>query len=257
MHELLISKDQPDNQLTQTSRQKNLLRKVNFDIDGVLAKAPVPGKTVFALVIRRFHPKLGKTYKPYHPGKSEIISRVFEPVTSRFITPYESRRLRPDVVPGLRGFQAIGKRQGVDLTMGILSGRELPAHSTTRLWIITNPRLSHFFQPENVSLNTGNSSSLSKELGTIADAERFYSVLQVDDDPKAAVQTALINGMTLVDANGEQKVAKTASILINNLSTKPGLLRWAGVELPENVIPVDSLFLAALAYERMIADGIM
>lgn len=231
--------------------QQNLepVRLVTYDLDGVIAKAPIPGKTVLKLVTHTYSPpKLGKEYKPYKPNHS-----VIDVVVARLITPHERRALIPGVVEGLREFRAVAERQQVEIVQGVLSGRDMSLHDLTYKWLRDNGLLGEFF--DEISLNTGKSSSLWKEIRTNRGVKRFRSVAHIDDDLKAAQRVGQINGQLFILEHGSIKEAKVLSFLIRNGSNNPWLLRWAGVELAENVVPVQNIYEAARYYEKKLLNG--
>lgn len=237
------------------SGKQNLepVRLVTHDLDGVIVKAPIPGKTVLKLLTHTYSvPELGKRLKPYEP-KPLLVDAI----VARLVTPHDRRPLMVGAARGLRVFREVAERQSIQMIQGVLSGRDLPLHAITREWLYKNGLLGELLDEDSICLNTWRSSSLSKEISTYQAAGKFHSVTHCDDDLLAAQRVGQINGRIISTEYGQSNQANVLVYLIRNWSNNPWLLRWAGVELEDNVVPVRNLTEAAGDYEKRLENGLI
>lgn len=241
------------------------VRMVCFDLDGVLAKAPRPGKTAMKLLFRRYSvPKPGKHLYHFRPNNNPLtpvlqaLTLPLSPILEHCLDmkPYNRRPVAEGAIEGLDYFQGLGNRYGLNIRLGVLSGRDLPYHQATHEWLQAHG-LMDYFNEEDISLNVGDSSSRYKVLDAFCSAIACRSFMQVDDDVNPLLGIAQWNGKVVDLGRGREKTLNVGGYLIKNITNRPGVLSWGKVELPENIIAVNSVYDAALEYEYRILNGLV
>lgn len=218
-------------------------------MDGVLVKAPFPVVTARKLIGGDLGLPEARPVKEDFSKPNPVVllaERLHFPVIS-----HSSRAAKPDTLIGLEAFRNIAGDQGRDLTFGVLTGRTREKHDLTRRQL-EEMGYMEYFNSHNLFLNPGKSSIDWK----VKKAEWYlycgYNVVHIDDDLRPILSIARLEEQ-FKSENGHRVLL----YLVNNISNHPRLLKRAGIELPENVVRVNSHIEAASDFEaRVIREEI-
>src|SRR3989344_1385973 len=192
---------------------------ITNDLDGVHIKAPTPLTTLRKLLTRQYKiPYEIFEVTPY-ASPTSIIGKGLERITA--IT-HRNRRINPEGISGLRTLSEIAQAHKREIHLMALSGRIKPVHQVTHQDL--GPQYEEIFV--RWLLNESTSSAMWKEYKARQLISEGFTVVHLEDDLNPALRMARIKNVHVY--------------LFRNFSNNPWLLKWAGIELPENVIPVRS-----------------
>ncbi len=215
---------------------------ITNDLDGVHLWAPPPLQTFLRLLTRKWclPEEVGTLQESIPPvGSVDMVIETVKYRLSMLFRQYEW--LKPEGVIGLKGFSEVGKKHGRDLTFFALSGRETGKNDATKL-AFEEAGYGQYFSPSWL-LNKGINAVAWKELQARRLAERGYTVIHLEDDLLPALCVA--------------RVDQCYVYLLENLSNHPKLLQWAGVNLPDNLIPVGNLQEAVKDFDQRLKSNVI
>ncbi len=192
------------------------ITRISWDMDGVLVPAPFSLWTTIDLALRRFHtkPDVKPVLKDFHAPKGFWKRKWAE----QDYRGHAKRKATEESINAVKRLVGLRKELGLDFEIGVLSGRDPSKHDLAERVLDESGLRPHF---SFVLLNPGYRSPVWKEMNAKGEGHFHF-----EDDPDPAVRMA---------RNG------THVYLVDNPSTDPRLLRWGGVILPPNVIPVGNI----------------
>ncbi|HVZ12592.1 MAG TPA: hypothetical protein VG965_06205 [Patescibacteria group bacterium] len=192
------------------------------DADGVHVNAPLPGPTAWKLIRR------SNLIVPILTAHDTLSATT---VQGDGDSKYEHRMPKPGGAEMVRSFRNIVAQEGRAVSVDILSGREPRHHETTRQWFYKWGYRS-VIDDFNLNPHDGRKHSLPYKVNTVkTKVDEGYSVVEVDDD--------LAVSMNLP--------SNVLAYVMKNFTNNAVFRHWAGLELPANVIPVNS-------FEQLLED---
>lgn len=218
-------------------------RKIAFtiDLDGVLFNAPPPLATLIQLCRRSLIlPQGSQEYT-----QSQLPARGRSSWQSLWLALTHSIRLaKTGDLETLREVKNLSLIHQRNIEFIALSGREEATHQLTKNSLYDKGYMDYFSQL--LLLNTNVSSIVWKEYHIRSLVSQGYSVIHLEDDLRAALSTARVNNQS----DGQYNVLV---YLFRNISNHPCLLRWAGISIPENIIPVRNFQELILDFQKKLA----
>lgn len=215
---------------------------ITNDLDGVHFYAPPPLGTTFRLLRGRWNlPEEVQAIQEYTPPVG-LVNTTLARLSVLF---HQYRPLRGDAIRGLQSFRDIGEAHGREVVFAALSGREKDKHDATRQ-ALERAGYSKYFT--HWLLNEGTSSVAWKEFQTRQLTEKGFTVVHLEDDLRAGLCVARVNQQF-------NEGDKVLVYLLKNLSNHPRLMRRAGIELPQNLVPVRNFQEASQDFAQRLALG--
>lgn len=200
---------------------------VSVDLDGVCFKAPPPLRTLLRLIRKNFSlPPEDRSLIPYTAPENWIQS-----LSSQWSVFFH--RIRPanqEALIGLERFRQIALDNQRTIRFIALSGREPDKHPLTQRALEKAGFMDYF---EDLLLNQGNSAGAWKEWVIRNAIKKGVSVIHIDDDLRTGLCLARVD---------QQKVMV---YILKNLSNHSWLLDRNRIQIPENLLLVESFYQAA------------
>ncbi len=214
---------------------------ITSDLDGVHLWAPLPLKTFLRLLARKWclPEEVGTQESIPQVGFVDMVSETIKYRLSMLLGQY--KWLKPEGIVGLKGFSEVGKKHGRDLTFFALSGRETGKNDATMLAFEEAGYGQYFSRPW--LLNEGINGVAWKEWQARKLANQGYTVIHLEDDLLPALCVARVNQCYVY--------------LLENSSNHPKLLQRAGVNLPDNVIPVRNFQVAVEDFDQRLKSNVI
>lgn len=212
------------------------------DLDGVHFKAPIPFKTTLRFL--RGDCSLPPKNRPV--GEYQLANGLLGIVSSRWsIFFHQIRPINKDALAGLELFRQVTEAYQRQLQIAALSGREKDKHVMTEVRLQQTGHMQYF---NRLFLNPGNSSASWKETVTRQLIQEGLNVIHIDDDLRAGLCVARVNGQS-------ENEAKVQVYVLRNLSNHPRLLSRAKVQIPDNLVFVTSFQEAANDFADRLKEG--
>jgi hypothetical protein len=148
------------------------------------------------------------------------------------------RPFKKDALEGLRAFQETAKTHQRELTCAVLSGRRAETHRMTHRRLEASVYRGVF---SDLYLNPGHSSSAWKEQTARRLVEEGSNVVHIEDDLRAGLSVARVD-----DQYPDQ--FRVLVYILESLPNYPRLLQRAEINLPSNVLVVESFKKAAVDF---------
>lgn len=210
------------------------------DLDGIHFKAPPPMRTALQLVRRNF--SLPPDIAPLPAYERRDRLRTSFSIVFHRIRPFNSGSIRL-----LRMFRDAAAIYGRDISVVILSGREVELHGLTERRL-KKSQLGQYI--DEYYLNRTTSASNWKAAKVREFLEAGNSVVHIDDDLRPALRIASLN-------QRQDGIDQVSVYLMRNISNHPRLLERAGVVLPPNVIHVSDFVEAGTDFARRLRMGLI
>lgn len=192
---------------------------ITNDLDGVHFWAPFPWHTFVALLTRTFTAPSPEVELQEYQAPTGFWAMLALNLNYLF---HDLRPVNRQSRAGLKRLLNLFSESQIEAKAVALSGREVPLHRMT-----TRKLNRHGYQGllAEHQLNLATSSSGWKAAKIHEQNQPDQQIIHIDDDLKAALKIVAVNPDAWV-------------YLLKNFSNRQWLLRWAGVTLPENVVPV-------------------
>ena len=213
---------------------------LNVDLDGTWFEGPVPFTTFFRLLTRRWSPPDEGRELLEYIAPTRWDKRFFASQARRH---HAGRVPRVDAPEALKIFKQAAKERHRELVTRVLSGRELDKHELTKRALEDFGHAGHFVE---LLLNEGKRAVVWKEGQNQKQLEAGYTVVDLEDDFTAAWCEARL------DPSKKGKM-KLLVYLMKTAANSDWLLRWNGIDLPRNIVPVNSLTHAAHDFRARLA----
>lgn len=196
--------------------EKLQVTQVTFDMDGVFVPGPVPTETLRKLVCANFRISPEEYVLGYYPEPRTLLRRAW---AAYDYYSHSRRQVTDESVKAVERLVILRKELGLDLQIGILTGRDPAKHDLSRRVLERGgvmPDVSNM-----LLFNGGGKSALWKEMNA-----RGKGHFHFEDDLEPSLRMA---------AKG------TVVYMLSNLSNRDWLLRRNGITLPPNVVRVANI----------------